>query len=83
MRADQLDAGMSSAVTAMTKGQITGPIQTSGGYSILTVFDQRTAGQEPVDEAAVTTRLTAQRIDTLARAYLSDLRTQAFIDIRQ
>jgi peptidyl-prolyl cis-trans isomerase SurA len=83
MRADQLDASMRDAVIAMTKGQITGPIQTSGGYSILTVFDQRTAGQQPLDEKAVTDRLTAQRLDTLARGYLSDLRTQAFIDVRQ
>jgi len=83
LRPDQLDPGMRGAVTAMSKGQVTGPIQTSGGYSILTVFDQRTAGQEPLDEKAVTDRLTAQRIDTLARGYLSDLRTQAFIDIRQ
>jgi hypothetical protein len=49
----------------------------------LTVFDQRTAGQQPLDEKAVTDRLTAQRLDTLARGYLSDLRTQAFIDVRQ
>jgi peptidyl-prolyl cis-trans isomerase SurA len=83
LRADQLDPGMRGAVTAMTKGQITGPLQTSGGYSILTLFDQRTSGQTPIDEQAVTSRLTAQRLDTLARAYLSDLRTQAFIDIRQ
>lgn len=83
LRPDQLDPGMRGAVTAMSKGQITGPIQTSGGYSILTVFDQRSAGQESLDEKAVADRLTAQRLDTLARGYLSDLRTQAFIDIRQ
>jgi len=83
LRPDQLDPGMRGVVTAMTKGQITGPVQTSGGYSILTVFDQRTAGAETLDEQAVTDRLTAQRIDALARGYLSDLRTQAFIDIRQ
>jgi peptidyl-prolyl cis-trans isomerase SurA len=83
LRADQLDPGMRGAVTAMSKGQITGPIQTSGGYSILTVFDQRTAGQQSLDDKAVSDALIAQRLDTLARGYLSDLRTQAFIDIRQ
>jgi peptidyl-prolyl cis-trans isomerase SurA len=83
LRADQLDAGMRNAVTAMTKGQITGPIQTSGGYSILTLLDQRIAASDQVDEKAVADRLTTQRLDTLARGYLSDLRTQAFVDIRQ
>ena len=83
LRPDQLDPGMRNVITAMSKGQITGPVQTSGGYSILTVLDQRTAGAETLDEKAVTDRLTAQRIDALARGYLSDLRTQAFIDIRQ
>ncbi|MFZ5791121.1 MAG: peptidylprolyl isomerase [Pseudomonadota bacterium] len=82
LRPDQLDPEMRAAITAMAPGQITGPVQTSGGYSILTVVDKRTAGDAAEDEKSVVDRLTRQRIDTLARGYLSDLRTQAYIDIR-
>jgi len=80
-RLDQFDPAVANAVGGMTPGQITGPIQIPGGYSIMMLRDQRDAAAAP-DREAVRQQLQRKRLDRLARGLLLDLRNQAFIDIR-
>lgn len=80
-RRDQLDPAVANAVGQLQSGQVTGPVQVAGGYTLLALRDQRST-TEALDRAAVRDQLLRQRLDRLARGYLTDLRNAAFIDIR-
>lgn len=80
-RLDRLDPAVASAVANLQAGQITGPIQIAGGYSIVMLRDRRETTNLP-DREALRQQLSRQRLDRLARGFLLDLRNQAFIDVR-
>jgi parvulin-like peptidyl-prolyl isomerase len=65
----------------MQPGQVTGPIQIPGGYTILMLRERRETAAAP-DRETLRQQLSRQRLDRLARGLLLDLRNQAFIDIR-
>ncbi len=81
-RADQLDPAVASAVALLTPGNVTGPLQVAGGYSILALRDVRNNSGEPPSREEIRDQLRRQRLDRLARGYLTDLRNAAYIDIR-
>lgn len=60
-------------------GQPTAGIRGDGGVAIFVVCDRGGADNSRV---ALADRLAAERLETLARGYLSDLRRAAYIDIR-
>jgi peptidyl-prolyl cis-trans isomerase SurA len=60
-------------------GQPTNGIRGDGGVAIFVVCDRGGADNSRV---AIADRLAAERLETLARGYLSDLRRAAYIDIR-
>ncbi len=80
-RLDQLDPAVAVAIGSMQPGQVTGPIQIPGGYSILMLHERRETAAAP-DRESLRQQLSRQRLDRLARGLLLDLRNQAFIDIR-
>jgi peptidyl-prolyl cis-trans isomerase SurA len=80
-RLDQFDPAIATAVSGMLPGQVTGPIQVPGGYSILMLHERRETAAAP-DREKLRQQLSQQRFDRLARGFLLDLRNQAFIDIR-
>lgn len=80
-RLAQFDPAIAAAIGSMQPGQITGPIQIPGGYSILMLRDRRETAVAP-DRENLRRQLSRQRLDRLARSLLLDLRNQAFIDIR-
>ena len=80
-RLDQLDPAVATAIGSMQPGQVTGPIQIPGGYSILMLHERRETAAAP-DRESLRQQLSRQRLDRLARGLLLDLRNQAFIDIR-
>jgi len=80
-RLDQLDPAIAAAIGSMQPGQVTGPIQIPGGYSILMLHERRETAAAP-DRESLRQQLSRQRLDRLARGLLLDLRNQAFIDIR-
>ena len=80
-RLDQFDPAVAAAIGGMQPGQVTGPIQIPGGYSILMLRERRETAAAP-DRENLRQQLSRQRLDRLARGLLLDLRNQAFIDIR-
>jgi len=62
-------------------GSPTPGIRGNGGVAIFVVCDRGDASGQ-VSRVAIADRLAADRLETLARGYLSDLRRAAYIDIR-
>ncbi|HEY4164733.1 MAG TPA: peptidylprolyl isomerase [Dongiaceae bacterium] len=62
-------------------GTSTPPIRGSGGVAVFVVCDRGDASGE-LSRVAIADRLAQERLETLARGYLSDLRRAAIIDIR-
>jgi peptidyl-prolyl cis-trans isomerase SurA len=61
-------------------GSPTPGIRGSGGVAIFVVCDRGDTSE--ISRVAIADRLAAERLETLARGYLSDLRRTAYVDIR-
>lgn len=58
------------------------PIRTSQGIGLYVICDRQAGDEDALSRTAIADRLGQQRLETLARGYLSDLRRSAVIDIR-
>lgn len=58
------------------------PIRTNQGIVLYMICDRQSGDDEALSRTAIADRLGQQRLETLARGYLSDLRRAAVIDIR-
>jgi peptidyl-prolyl cis-trans isomerase SurA len=63
-------------------GEPSPPVRTSNGVGIYVVCSRGSGDDAALSRVSVADRLGRQRLDTLARGYLSDLRRAAVIDIR-
>ncbi|HEX5077712.1 MAG TPA: peptidylprolyl isomerase [Geminicoccaceae bacterium] len=63
-------------------GQASEPLQGPAGVHLIMVCDRRGAVRSVPQREEIAQRLESEQIDRLARRYLRDLRTQAFVDIR-
>lgn len=63
-------------------GEPTPPLRTNRGVGIYVVCSRGSGDDASISRVSVADRLGRQRLDTLARGYLSDLRRAAVIDIR-
>jgi len=63
-------------------GEVTEPLQGPAGVHLIMVCDRRGAVRSVPQRDEIAERLEGEQIDRLARRYLRDLRTQAFVDIR-
>jgi peptidyl-prolyl cis-trans isomerase SurA len=78
---DEMPPEIRNMVITQPVGEPTNAIRGDGGVAIFVVCDRGdTNGQ--VSRVAIADRLAAERLETLARGYLSDLRRAAYIDIR-
>ena len=68
------------AVISLPIGQASPPMEVPEGLGILVVCERTDSG---IDRARIRDRLSAQRLDMLARRYMRDLRRSANVDIRQ
>jgi peptidyl-prolyl cis-trans isomerase SurA len=59
------------------------PVRTERGISILIVCARSAGEEDSLSRVGIAERLGRERLETLARGYLSDLRRAAVIDIRQ
>jgi peptidyl-prolyl cis-trans isomerase SurA len=84
LRADQIAPAMRSIVLALEPGKPSQPIVQKNGVGVIMVCEKAAAPSAPTvpsrDEVAET--LMRQRLDTLARRYMRDLRRTAFVDVR-
>jgi peptidyl-prolyl cis-trans isomerase SurA len=76
---DDMPPDIRQMVINQQVGQPTAGIRGDGGVAIFVVCDRGGADNSRV---AIADRLAAERLETLARGYLSDLRRAAYIDIR-
>src|SRR5438105_11588532 len=84
LRVDQVAPAMRSVVLAPEPGQTSPPIVQKNGVGVIMMCEKAAAPSAPTvpsrDEIAET--LMRQRLDTLARRYMRDLRRTAFVDVR-
>lgn len=77
--AEEVDAKLPS----MSKGQISSPIETTGGYYIIYLLDKRQVTEEQLPSRdAVLERIGTMRLDRAQRRYLMDLFSASFIERR-
>ena len=83
LRADQVAAGMRKIVEGLEPGQASQPIVQKNGVGVIMLCDKAAASAPtiPTREEMYET-LMRQRLDTLARRYMRDLRRTAFVDLR-
>ncbi len=69
---------------SLKAGQFTEPIRTKQGFIIFRVNSHRTAGVPPLKEVEdkIKEAVYSQKLEPAARAYLTKLREQAYIDIK-
>ena len=83
LRVDQVAPGMRSIIQALEPGQPSQPIVQKNGVGVIMVCEKiaPSAPTVPTREEIGET-LMRQRLDTLARRYMRDLRRTAFVDLR-
>jgi peptidyl-prolyl cis-trans isomerase SurA len=83
LRADQISPGMRNIVLGLEAGQSSQPILQKNGVGVIMMCEKMASSAPTVptrDEVAET--LMRERLDTLARRYMRDLRRTAFVDVR-
>jgi peptidyl-prolyl cis-trans isomerase SurA len=84
LRVDQVTPAMRSIVLALAVGQTSPPIVQKNGVGVIMMCEKAAPSSAPTvptrDEIGET--LMRQRLETLARRYMRDLRRTAFVDVR-
>ncbi len=79
VKLSDMPAQIRDALMALPVGQPSQTVSVSGGLGVLVVCDRAESG---IDRNRIGQRLTAERLDMLARRYMRDLRRNANVDIR-
>ena len=82
VRIGELPPDFARILIDLPPGEVSQPLQGPAGIHLIIVCDRRGAVQSVPQRDEIAARLEAEQIDRLARRYLRDLRTQAFVDIR-
>jgi peptidyl-prolyl cis-trans isomerase SurA len=77
-----LNPAIRPVVADLKVGQASEPVQNDAGVTIIMVCDRKDPTVQLPSREDITDNLLRQRLDLIARRYLSDLRRQAFIDVR-
>lgn len=80
-----LQAQIADTVFAQDRGYVTDPIRVPNGFLILRVDQKHTAGLASLDEVEgeIAQRLAEPRLQPAIRAFLTRLRSEAFLEIRE
>jgi peptidyl-prolyl cis-trans isomerase SurA len=82
VRIGELPPTFAQVLLDLPIGQVSEPLQGPAGVHLIMVCDRRGAVRSAPQRDEIAERLETEQIDRLARRYLRDLRTQAFVDIR-
>jgi peptidyl-prolyl cis-trans isomerase SurA len=82
IRIGELPPDFARVLVDLPTGEVSEPLQGPAGVHLIMVCDRRGAVQSAPQRDEIAERLESEQIDRLARRYLRDLRTQAFVDIR-
>jgi peptidyl-prolyl cis-trans isomerase SurA len=74
---------MRKVIESMPIGQVSQPIVQKNGVGVIMICD-RSTGKSPtgVTREEVADTLLRQRLDTMSRRYMRDLRRTAYVDVR-
>ena len=78
----QLQEELDQALTQMQPGDISQPIRTLTGFTILLLRDVRATSEDSIDRQKIEQSLAQERLNQLAQRRLEELRRSASIDIR-
>ena len=80
----QLNKAIEDVVFAQSKGYVTDPIRVGSVFEILKVEEKTNAGQATFDEVQneINNRMSEPLVEPKLRAYLTDLRQNAFLQIK-
>jgi peptidyl-prolyl cis-trans isomerase SurA len=81
LRANNISPEMRNLVNGLAIGQASRPIIQKNGVGVIMVCG-KSNGAGPSSREEVTESLLRQRLDTVARRYLRDLRRSAYVDVR-
>lgn len=81
LRANNISPEMRAVVDKLSIGQVSEPIVQKNGVGIIMVC-AKNAGGGGITRDSVNESLLRQRLDTVARRYLRDLRRNAYVDVR-
>jgi peptidyl-prolyl cis-trans isomerase SurA len=82
LRASSISPEMRNLVNRLSIGQASEPIVQKNGVGVIMVCAKSNASGGAVTRDDVTETLLRQRLDTVARRYLRDLRRNAYVDVR-
>jgi peptidyl-prolyl cis-trans isomerase SurA len=82
IRLGELPPDFARVLVDLPPGEVSEPLQGPAGVHLIVVCDRRGAVRSAPQRDEIAERLETEQIDRLARRYLRDLRTQAFVDIR-
>ena len=82
LRASTISPELRNLIGKLGVGQASQPIVQKNGVGVIMVCGQSTAGGGTISRDEVTESLIRQRLDTIARRYLRDLRRDAYVDVR-
>jgi peptidyl-prolyl cis-trans isomerase SurA len=82
LKVRDLNPAIRPAVLNLKVGEASAPLQSDTGITLVMVCARTDATQQLPTREQIGENLTRQRLDLIARRYLSDLRRQAFIDVR-
>jgi peptidyl-prolyl cis-trans isomerase SurA len=83
LRADQVSPAMRTLVLGLEPGQASQPIVQKNGVGVIMMCEKPTSSTPTVPtREEINETLMRQRLDTLARRYMRDLRRTAFVDVR-
>jgi parvulin-like peptidyl-prolyl isomerase len=79
-----LSKGLEDIVFLREKGYVSDPIETQGGYEIVRIEEHYKEGQASFDEVQneISGRLSEPKVQPKLRALLTDLRTKAYLQIK-
>ena len=80
-----LNPQLKEIVTKQEKGYVTDPLPAAGGFLIFKIEEKHTAGLASFEEVQneIQGKLWQPRFDAASRPYLTDLRKEAFLEIRE
>ncbi len=82
LRASTISPEMRGLVNRLSIGQASEPIVQKNGVGVIMVCAKTNASGGGVTREDVTESLLRQRLDTVSRRYLRDLRRNAYVDVR-
>lgn len=82
LRAAQIAPALRNILMKLPVGQATQPILQRNGVGVIMVCDKSTPQAAPLTRPEVAESLMRQRLDSLARRYMEDLRRAAYVDVR-